>query len=79
MLAEIHVSETTTKVQSHKVPLGPRRCIGNEFALMEATLVLVTVAQQYRLHLVPGRPVEPYPIFTLWPRHGMLMTLHPGS
>jgi len=58
---------------------GPRQCIGNEFALMEATLVLATVARQYRLHLVPGHPVEPYPIFTLRPRHGVLMTLHPVS
>jgi cytochrome P450 len=55
---------------------GPRQCIGNEFALMEAQLVLATVAQKYRLHLVPGHPVEPYPIFTLRPRHGVLMTLH---
>lgn len=55
---------------------GPRQCIGNEFALMEATFVLATVAQRYRLHLVPGHPVEPYPIFTLRPRHGVLMTLH---
>jgi cytochrome P450 len=55
---------------------GPRQCIGNEFALMEATLVLATVAQRYRLHLVPGHPVEPYPIFTLRPRQGVLMTLH---
>lgn len=58
---------------------GPRQCIGNEFALMEATLVLATVAQRYRLHLVPGHPVEPYPIFTLRPRYGVLMTLHQGS
>jgi hypothetical protein len=43
---------------------------------MEATLVLATVAQKYRLHLVPGHPVEPYPIFTLRPRHGVLMTVH---
>jgi cytochrome P450 len=57
---------------------GPRQCIGNEFALMEATLVVATVAQQYRLHLVPGHPVEPYPVFTLRPRYGVLMTLHPG-
>jgi cytochrome P450 len=58
---------------------GPRQCIGNEFALMEATLVLATVAQRYRLHLVPGHPVEPYPIFTLRPRYGVMMTLHATS
>ncbi len=55
---------------------GPRLCIGSEFALMEAQLVIATIAQQYRLRLVPGHPVEPCPLFTLRPRHGVLMTLH---
>ena len=43
---------------------------------MEAQLVLATLAQRYRLHLVPGYPVEPHPIFTLRPRYGVTMTLH---
>ncbi len=54
---------------------GPRQCIGNSFATMEAKLILATVAQGYRLHLVPGHPVEPEPSFTLKPRYGMPMTL----
>ena len=57
---------------------GPRQCIGNEFALMEAQLVVATVAQQYRLYLVPGHPVEPAALFSLRPRHRVLMTLHPA-
>jgi cytochrome P450 len=55
---------------------GPRQCIGNDFALMEAQLVVATVAQAYRLHLAPGYTVEPDPIFTLRPRPGVLMTVH---
>ena len=58
---------------------GPRLCIGNNFALMEAKLVLATVAQRYRLELVPGHPVEPEPLVTLRPKHGLLMTLHPRN
>ncbi|CAN5876098.1 cytochrome P450 [soil metagenome] len=54
---------------------GPRQCVGNNFAIMEAVLVLATVAQCYRLSLVPGRPVQPEPSFTLRPRYGMRMTL----
>lgn len=53
---------------------GPRQCIGNNFATMEATLVLATVAQRYRLTLAPGHPVEPEPSFTLRSRHGTRMT-----
>jgi cytochrome P450 len=29
-------------------------CIGNTFALIEAVLVLATIAQRYRFTLVPG-------------------------
>lgn len=54
---------------------GPRRCIGANFAVMEAKLILATVAQRYRLALLSGHPVEPEPSFTLKPRHGMRMTL----
>jgi cytochrome P450 len=52
---------------------GPRQCIGNQFAMMEAQLIVATLAQRYRLHLVPGHPVEPWPLITLRPRHGMRM------
>jgi cytochrome P450 len=54
---------------------GPRGCIGRQFALMEGHLVLATIAQRYRLEGVPGHPVEPDPILTLRPRHGILMSL----
>jgi cytochrome P450 len=50
---------------------GPRQCIGNTFALMEATLVLATIAQRYRFRLVANHPVVPLPSITLRPRHGI--------
>ena len=56
---------------------GPRQCIGNAFALMEAQLVLAAVAQRYSLRLVPGHPVVPQVLPTLRPRYGLPMTLHP--
>jgi len=54
---------------------GPRQCIGNTFALMEATLVLATIAQKFRFHLVAGHPVVPLPSITLRPRHGIRVFL----
>jgi cytochrome P450 len=54
---------------------GPRQCIGNQFALLEAHLSMATLAQQYRLHLVPGHDVEPWPLITLRPRYGMPMVI----
>lgn len=56
---------------------GKRRCIGDQFALTEATLVLATLAQRWRPQLVPGSPVEPFGAITLRPRDGMPMTLVP--
>src|SRR5690348_2689135 len=54
---------------------GPRQCIGNSFALMEAILILATIAQKYRLRLVPDHPVVPLASITLRPRHGVRMVL----
>ncbi|MCL5999799.1 MAG: cytochrome P450 [Chloroflexi bacterium] len=55
---------------------GPRVCIGNTFALMEARLVLATIAQHYRLALAPGQDVTAEPLVTLRPRGGIKMVLH---
>src|SRR6266849_4331841 len=54
---------------------GPRQCIGNAFALMEATLILATIAQKYRLRLVANHLVAPLASITLRPRHGVRVTL----
>jgi len=54
---------------------GPRQCIGNQFALLEAHLTVATLAQGFRLTLVPGHPVEAWPLITLRPRFGMPMTI----
>jgi hypothetical protein len=36
---------------------------------------VATLAQRYRLQLVPGHRVEPWPLITLGPRYGMKMTI----
>lgn len=54
---------------------GPRLCIGNQFAMVEAGIIIATVAQRYRLRPVPGHPVEAEPGVTLRPKHGLMMTL----
>jgi cytochrome P450 len=54
---------------------GPRRCIGQNLAMLEMLVVLAMMAQAYELRLVPGHPVEPEALIALRPRHGLLMTL----
>lgn len=44
---------------------GPRICIGNHFAMMEAVLVLATLIREYRFELLPGQTLELQPAVTL--------------
>ncbi|MCQ3929788.1 MAG: cytochrome P450 [Chloroflexi bacterium] len=56
---------------------GARQCIGMNFAMMEAQLVLATVAQSYRIKLVEGCKVEPEALVTLRPRNGINVVIEP--
>lgn len=58
---------------------GPRLCIGDSFALMEGPLVLATVAQRFRLDVVPSHPVVMDALVTLRPRHGLMMVPQPRT
>ena len=52
---------------------GPRSCLGEHLAWQEMVLLLATVAQRWRLRLLPGYPVELLPLISLRPRYGMPM------
>ncbi len=54
---------------------GPRVCIGEQFAWMEGVLLLATIAQRWRLRLVPDQPIALQPIITLRPKDGMKMVV----
>jgi cytochrome P450 len=54
---------------------GPRVCIGAGFAMMEATLLLATIAQRFRLSSAPDRSIEMVPLVTLRPKNGIKMML----
>ncbi|MGB3298490.1 MAG: cytochrome P450 [Phormidesmis sp.] len=54
---------------------GPRICIGKGFALMEAVLILATIAQRYQFVLEPGHTITPQSSITLRPEHGIQATL----
>ena len=55
---------------------GPRMCIGSNFALLEASLILACIAQQFELHLQAGTEVQPQPLFVLRPNRDLMMSLH---
>jgi len=56
---------------------GPRVCIGQVLAMTEATLILATLAQRYRLRLRPGHQVAIQSRVTIRPRDGLPMSVEP--
>ena len=52
-------------------------CIGNSFALMEAQLIIATVAQAYRLRLASDEKPELNASITLIPRKPIMMNALP--
>lgn len=54
---------------------GPRICIGQQFALMEAQLMLATLAQKFDFELIPGQRIEPQPSITMRPKYGLKMRI----
>ena len=54
---------------------GPRGCIGNQFAMLEAQLIVAAIAQRFRVELVPGQEIRPEPLITLRPKPGIRATL----
>lgn len=55
---------------------GPRVCVGNSFAMLEAVLVLATMAQRFRFELLPRPKVVPWASVTLRPKHGIHVVCH---
>jgi cytochrome P450 len=55
---------------------GPRQCIGNNFAMLEAQLIIAVVAQKYTLQLEPGQSIRTEPLFILRPNGEVMMTVH---
>ena len=56
---------------------GPRLCIGQQFAMLEATILLVTIARRWRVVPVPGQDLVPEPSLTLRPKHGLHVEVQP--
>jgi cytochrome P450 len=54
---------------------GPRRCIGQNFALMEVVLVMATIAQKFQFRLASSQEIVPDPLVTLRPRNGIRMRI----
>lgn len=56
---------------------GARICIGNSFAMMEAQLLIATIAARYTLERVDDSEVELEPLVTMGPKGALRMRLVP--
>jgi cytochrome P450 len=52
---------------------GGRQCIGESFAWMEGVLLLATIAQKWRLRLLPDQQIDVQPKITLRPKYPIHM------
>jgi cytochrome P450 len=52
---------------------GSRQCIGESFAWMEGVLMLATIAQKWRLTLLPDQQIDVQPKITLRPKYPIHM------
>ncbi|MDI3284473.1 cytochrome P450 [Polyangium sp. 15x6] len=57
---------------------GPRICIGNQFSLLEATIVLATILRRVRVRLLERRPPALSPMITLRPTGPIVVAYEPA-
>ncbi len=56
---------------------GPRTCIGAAFAMMEIKLILAMLVQQFRIQMVPHRPINRSGFIVITPQGGLPVVAHP--
>jgi cytochrome P450 len=54
---------------------GPRVCIGNHFAMMEAHIILATIASRFKLTRATQGIPEPIRLITTFPKDGLMMKI----
>ena len=54
---------------------GPRKCVGDQFALMEAIIAVAVVLKQFDAELTPGQKIEMTTGATIHTTNGLYMNV----
>ncbi|KAJ9174135.1 hypothetical protein P3X46_017195 [Hevea brasiliensis] len=57
--------------------LGPRSCVGSNFAVTETNIAVSMILQHYQFTLSPTYVHSPVPLITMCPQHGLRIMLQP--
>jgi cytochrome P450 len=63
-----HATRTLAKDGYFPFGAGPHQCIGQHFAMMEATIALATLLSRFRIHLTDAKFPTPWAGITLRPQ-----------
>jgi cytochrome P450 len=69
------IKEAGNKLTYFPFSKGVRSCIGESFAWMEGILLVATLAQKWKLSLMPEQKIGVNPLMTLRPKYGMKMRI----
>jgi cytochrome P450 len=69
------IKEAGNKLIYFPFSKGVRSCIGESFAWMEGILLIATLAQKWKLSLMPEQKIGLNPLMTLRPKYGMKMRI----